>query len=484
MNPSKFPRIVLLSLAAGAMLLSPAFADEPKNSDQASNQENLDEVLREKAPELLKYLRSKKYANVGVLKFLVKKGDTDASDNVGELNLSMANRLEVAFVLSNRDEDLGIIQQASRTVSKENNVRASHLTKEGRKAFFTSEYDLAWGPRKVAASAFVTGVVAISKDLKQTKIRFKVFDKEGEISDVLDEVVMETTPRILTEAGYSYLLNPEAHKEAFTTARKDKGNRFPQAMLVDKIEEQTAYAPEAIRPAPTITVPVVKEPNPYKEGPVKLTILYNGKPQPVGADGVVSEPKENDIVSFMLENPTKETYAVVLKVNGRNTLFDESFPDLKACHKWILKPGEKQAITGFQTDEKTFNEIKVLSPKESEANEVYYGENAGTFHMATFKGNVVKEDPSIEVNKVRDSTALACAAIGRGALSLPGIPAGSLDALKQTLRGREKSGDGARGLIVQSDKQGKRDIERFFFKYDFADPIHDVTLRYYVPKNK
>jgi hypothetical protein len=481
MNRSKHRLAGLLALAAVTLLLPRAIADEPKKPADASSQDNLDEMLRKKAPELIKYLRSKHYANVGVLKFLVKKGDAAPSDNVGELNLSLANRLEVALVLSNPDEDLGIIQQASRTVAKENNVRASHLTKEGRKAFFDSEYDLAWGPRKAAASAFITGLVTISPDLKQTKFRFQVFDKDGNLADALDEVTMETTPRILTEAGYSYLLKPEVHTEAFAAAKKNKGNRFLRAELVDKIEEQTAYAPEASK---TVQVPVIKGPNPYKEGPVKLTILYNGKPQMIGANGMVAEPKQTDEVSFVLENPTKDTLAVVLKVNGHNTLFDESYPDLKACHKWILRPGEKQTITGFQIDDKTVKKFKVLSPKESQENEVYYGDNAGTFHMATFQGNVVKEDPSIKVNEGREETELALAAIGRGTLVLGDIEAGSLNALKRTLRGREKGGDGARGMIVQSDSQGKRDIERFFFKYDYADPIHDVTLRYYMPKTK
>ncbi len=410
-----------------------------------------------------------------MLKFLVKKGDAAASDNVGELNLSLANRLEVALVLSNPDEELGIIQQASKTVAKENLVRASHLTKEGRKAFFTGEFELAWGPRKVAASAFVTGLVTISKDLKKTTIQFQVFDKESNNSDVLDEVVMETSPRILTEAGYSYLLTPEANKEVFATAKKSKGNRFLPAVLVDKAIDPLENVVAIARPT-TMTL------NPFKDGPIILRVFYNGKLQPI-EKGVVPEPKETDRVTFELENPTQMTYAVALKVNGRNTLFNETFPDLKACHKWIVRPGEKQLITGFQEDEKTLKEFKVLSPSESEENEVFYGENAGTFHLACFQGSTVKEDPSIEVNKDREVTEVARAAIGRGTLEIGDIQAGTLAALKRTLRGREKSGDGARGLIA-SGPQGKREVEHFFFKYDFNDPVHDMTVRYYVPKRK
>jgi hypothetical protein len=435
-------------------------------------------VLRQQAPALNKYLRGKNYANIGVLKFLVKKGDAVPSDNVGELNLGIANRLEVALVLCNPDDGLGIIQHASKTVVKEYDLRANHLTREGRKAFFAHEYDLAWGPRKVEASAFVTGLVTIAKDLKKTTLKFQVFDNEGNIKDVLEPIVLETTPRILTEAGYSYLMSPELHKEAFAQAKKDKGNRFPRSTLVDKVEVQTALL-DANPPKVDL-----KEPNPYQEGPVKLTILYNAKPQSIDAKGNVAEPKETDVVSFILENPTKETYAVLLKVNGVNTLFAETLNDPKISHKWVLKPGEKQVIEGFQINENEVDHFKVLSPKESEENEVNYGAHAGTFRMAVYHGGVVREDPSIEANKTKDEAQVARAAIARGSLKASDIPAGSLNALKRDLRGREKAGDGARGMIVQGSGKGKKEIERLFFKPEQADPIHDVTIRYYLPKRQ
>jgi len=112
---------------------------------------------------------------------------------------------------------------------------------------------------------------------------------------------------------------------------------------------------------------------------------------------------------------------------------------------------------------------------------VNYGSHAGTFRMATFKGSIVKEDPTIEPNRGREENELARAAIARGTLDLSDIQAGSLNALQRTLRGREKSGEGARGLIIQGKATEKREVERAFFKYDYADPVHDVTLRYYEP---
>lgn len=479
MTRHSFRRAALTAVAAGAILFSlvPA-ADEPKKADDAAVLDGLDEAIRQQAPALVKHLRGKNYANVGVVKFLVRKGDAAPTDNVGELNLGVANRLEVALVLANPDDEMGIIQQASRTVTKENNVRANHLTKEGRRAFFTHEYDLAWGPRTVEASAFVTGLVTISKDLRKTTLKFQVFDKDGNIEDVLDEVALDTSPRVLTESGHSYLLSPQFHKDTFADAAKDKDHRFPRAVLVDKIEAQSVLAVGT-------TTTDIKEPSPYREGPVKLTIYYGNTPQKIDEKGNVPEPKESDKVKFVLENPTKDTYAVLLKLNGVNTLFAETISDPKVCHKWVLRPGQKQVIDAFQVNDVDTDEFKVLSPKESAENEVNYGAHAGTFRMACFKGAVVKEDPSAESNKTKDEVQLVRAAIARGNLNgSADIKAGSLRALKKTLRGREKSGDGARGMIVQGGPGGKKEVEHLFFKYEQADPVHDVTIRYYVPKGR
>src|SRR5262245_36179904 len=92
-----------LALAALALTAGPAPAVERDNHDAAQQKH---------APEIIKYLRDHKYQNVGVLKFLVKQGDA-VPDNAGPLNLSVANRLEVALVLANPDEKLGIIERAS-----------------------------------------------------------------------------------------------------------------------------------------------------------------------------------------------------------------------------------------------------------------------------------------------------------------------------------------------------------------------------------
>src|SRR5688572_6887243 len=106
--------------------------------------ENLEQTLHKQAPKILKELQQKGCKNVGVLKFRVKKGNEPTSDNVGTLNMTLADRLEIALALA-MDNDpakqIGIIQQASAVAAKIK--ESNHLTKSGRAALFKEEYPLA-----------------------------------------------------------------------------------------------------------------------------------------------------------------------------------------------------------------------------------------------------------------------------------------------------------------------------------------------------
>src|SRR4029079_15501204 len=115
--------------------------------------------------------------NVGVVKFLVRHGDAEPSDDVGDLNLTLANKLEVALILANTDDKCGIIDKASEQVVREKLLAANHRTEEGRKAFFIRKYELAWMGHKVEPSGFLTAIVTFSQDLKKLKIQLQVFDK-------------------------------------------------------------------------------------------------------------------------------------------------------------------------------------------------------------------------------------------------------------------------------------------------------------------
>src|SRR5688572_22924437 len=102
-------RMLLLSTCALAAALLAA-------ADAAALE--LDEALKEKAPKVLELARKREAKNVGVLKFLVRKGDGPLSDNAGPLNLNLANRLAVALVLACPDEEVGIIGNANEVLAK------------------------------------------------------------------------------------------------------------------------------------------------------------------------------------------------------------------------------------------------------------------------------------------------------------------------------------------------------------------------------
>ena len=124
-----------------------------------------------------------------------------------------------------------------------------------------------------------------------------------------------------------------------------------------------------------------------KASPVELQILYDGvaqKPTPdPGATYTtnvllrVPPPGEKTKVMFRLTNRSKETYGVVLRINGRNTIYEQR-DDPMSCYKWILKMDESVLIKGIQKDEKKAVPIKVTPPDQLSANEFSFGDNPGT----------------------------------------------------------------------------------------------------------
>src|SRR3954471_20804171 len=88
----------------------PARAEEPR--------QDLRRGMVLAAPKVLRHLRDKGYRNVGVLKFLVKKGKGAPADNVGGLNLDAARILELALILKDDvDGKVCVIRDASATAA-------------------------------------------------------------------------------------------------------------------------------------------------------------------------------------------------------------------------------------------------------------------------------------------------------------------------------------------------------------------------------
>ncbi len=453
-----------VAVLSAALLTAPASAQY----------DAIDEALSSKAPKVIEALKKKGWPNIGVLKFLVRKGDSVPRDDAGELNMALANRLEVALILGNTDEKFGILKNPSATVVAEGNTLANHLDPEGRKAFFRTKYDLAWSTQKVVPGGFVTGLITLSDDLKSMSLRLRGFDKTGEISDLPIEIKLPTNPRILAEAGYSYTISLEKQK-ILVTGDEPKTFSQQEKLVTDDVVRT------ALKQTPTTTAEPKEPFDPLKNCPVKLTVKYNGEAVPIRGN-TVSEPKEADKVSFVLDNQADTTYAVVLLVNGENTLYRERGASW-AARKWVLPPKTTITVSGFQTAGNKSEPFKVLSPEESDAESVNYGEHAGTFRMVVYRGELTEGDPEADRKKKYSEEDLGLVAIARGG-KISGAKPQTLRALQAELRGREKNGEGGRGLIVKGGNSETSVVTKVYFKPTPDIPIADLTVRYWTPKRK
>jgi hypothetical protein len=433
-----------------------------------ANADALDEALVEKARAILEAVQKKGFRNVGVVKFLVRHGEKAPQDDVGDLNMSLANKLEVALILANTDDRFGIIDKASEAISREKLLGANHKSEEGRKAFFNRKYELAWSRDRVEASGFVTGLATLSQDLTKFTLRFQVFDKSGQIEDLPGELSVATNPEMLAQAGFSFALAPARQKAIVS------GDPPPAETQKREIVEQAASSVEE-------TPSEKQEPfAPLAESPIQWTVLYNGKPVAVTGN-TLPEPKATDRIEFTLTNPTRATYAAVLLVNGENTLYQErAVPQV--CRKWVLGPDSSVTIRGFQTDADSVAPFTVLRPEQPLPDAVRYGDHAGTFRLVVFHGKMSETAPASEVvvRNPNDAAALALART-RGGTRAPGVKPQTLRALQADLRGRMEGGK-SRGYVVKGDAREKFETTSVYFVMSPELPVADISLRYIAPK--
>jgi hypothetical protein len=436
----------------------------------AAEPESFDAAITKRASGLHKMLKEKGYTNIGVLKFLVKQGtDGKLTDDAGDLNLTLANKLETALVLANTDEKFGIIDRASEAVVKEKLTTANHRSDDGRKAFFTRQYELGWSRDKVTPAAFLTGVATLSPDLKSMTVQLQVFDSTGKLTDVPEPLAVVTEPEMLAQAGFSYTV-PKATQKALISGKAPPAAKVREE-AVETIKQQAA----APAPPPEKDVPFA----PLAESPIQLTILYNDQPVKV-TNGIVPEPKETDAVAFKLVNPTNSTYAAVLLVNGQNTLFNETLSPL-ACRKWVLEPGMEVTVRGFQTDADTAAAFRVTKPDEPVEDAVRYGPHAGTFRLVVYSGSMT-DTPVKKELELAMANQLAMANT-RGTPSTGPAKPQSLKALQRDLRGRAADDKNSRGYVVKGKETTKSETTSVFFAPHAETPVTDVSIKYIVPKN-
>ncbi len=460
-----------LAWVAGLAVL--AFGTAARAADELPS---LDQALRDNAPKIVKQLQERKYKNVGVLKFMVRNGDGPPRDNFGPLNSSLADRLEVALVLALDDNGLGIISSASKGVQASGNSRANHTTEDGRgqlfkvnKRYFTVPWRAGEG---VAPDAFLSGEARLASDHRSLTVTVSLFDKDDpKTVRTVCEFKAAADLRTLTETGVTF------------SAR----GAFDDPVLL--LAKATEAAPQADDKPDVLQKKADQALAALDKSPVQLTILYDKEEQhvqaaPVSADKTnvllkVPTPKASvKEVGFRLENTGDETYGVVLKLNGHNTIKKEQ-QDALDCKKWILKPKEVITIYGFQLNDKDRDPFKVETPYESELSSVYYGDNAGTINLVVFRTGKVEEV------LVKNDAPLA--SISRGMLVLRGEPKATDLKRFQTQLAKESPADQnearSRGMVTGSGKIANSLVEHVEFVPQRV-PLLSATIRYYEPRQK
>jgi hypothetical protein len=287
------------------------------------------------------------------------------------------------------------------------------------------------------------------------------------------DAVVANRPANLVELGESFTVRgafddgkvetkakPKNDTPAKPQAKNDPPADLPKDKGPDQAELQSAVDARDQKAA--------KHPAEDPNSPIKLTVLYDGKPvriQVQGGKAFVPEPAAGQRVEFVITKDAKaQRYGVVLKVNGENTLDKQRLPDVR-CRKWIMTdPGETVTVRGYQLGTDRVETFRVLSAPESKAREINYGADVGTITMTVFpEGTAPAPDLA---DDAAEKNAVAAA-------ELP--PAKSFDSLKAKLLE-----DANRGLIAEGAQvEGKVEVVKFT---PAATPAMTLTVIYYKAK--
>ncbi len=445
------------SVVCSIVLVLAAMLQAQRAAAAEPSQESVQHQMMQVVPSITKFLHSKGYKNVGVLKFRIKKGNEPVSDRVGTLNTLLADQLELALLLKiniKEDSSLGIIHKASDVAAKI--PGATHLTADGRKKLLDGKYPLAWGDEKVTPDALITGVAIVSADLREMSVNLLCVSRSsGELEKIGTPFSAKVDAAALSELGESFALRgigdggevKLTETEAVETAAKVKA-------------KQTSYP---------LSDPTT---------PIKLEIYYDGKLAPINIkDGQaqVAEPRDGQKVTLRIKRNSSDgkRYGVVLKVNGENTLFREKNRDID-CRRWIIEKTQTHSdIIGYQKDDKKTEEFKVLSRQEAQKNDIYYGDDVGLISMTVFVERTTPE-PAAKLTDAEDADMLA---ISRGVFpdqpaNQPAAP--NLAALRNRMESLGTRGPMAPGV---SKEQG---IQLVKFSPD-PTPVMSVVVRYFKP---
>lgn len=428
--------------------------------------ETLEQQLVREAPGILNQLRQSGCKNVGVLKFRVRKGDQPASDCVGTLNMDLADRVELALILANDVRNpVGVVRDASSIAA--NIPSANHLTTQGRLKFFERKYPLAWGVEYVIPDAFLVGVAEFSASNSEVLVGIAVFRRDSLELRKVCQITAAPTLSELGEAGESFTLRafdvrPTSSQSNAQTPVREESESRPDAVSLNDDESKHPLSPR------------------NNKAQIQLQVQYDGVEVPMefsNGEARIPEPQEGQQVKFKIARriTDEKRYAVVLKINGENTIARQRLKDFE-CRKWILSAASPPImLRGFQMDDASAQAFRVLSSRDSGSRAIDYGRDVGMISVTVFKEREIVDSDSGK--ETANDEAEDFAILTRGAFPIE--PAGSLIDLREKLERRPANLE-LRGLIVQGDSIEQKST-RASFNAD-PDPVMAASIRYYGTK--
>ncbi len=506
-------------LGVFALSLATMFAGMP-----AARADQIDRVMVEDAGAIAKAVLGLKAKNVAVLKFQVKLGDAQPSFRCGTEGAEMIQRLENLLVLSldPKSPDYTVLSkagEAAAALAKVVKTPIDWTTTDGRKKLFELKLPVCWDDKDIRnPDAYVTGTVIVSKNLQEVKIELTAFAKSdpatlkklGTLAGSTANKGIWTDRSMLASLGQTY----STSRDLKSTGKARDFFAADESAASDALSRESV----AVSPTPDPTSGVAS-----LAGPVSLKIKLDGESVPIQADDtrrgdykvsgkLPTTGTAGQKVTFTLVNNHTEKLAVLLCLNGRNTiaLDGESLDSLdkprSKFRMYVLEPKVVYEIKGFLKDDKgTIGEIVVAPEDESAA--IYdqmNPETRGKIQMfvygpapvrtpditgAAVETTVVGDDPETAFDNAFAASGLATAekTIGKSR---------SLEAAQKSLAARTKltvangkigvdakiARNRGPGLFIETKEAPKTvgaPVNVVKFNYD-EQPLDSVIINYYV----
>lgn len=359
--------------------------------------DRLDLELYKKTPSLVESLRKAGYQTVGVLRFRVQQ-EGGKESFAAPLCGSLAERVENLLIIHGGPEEkkaLGVLHDAGAVANREK-VGDWYTDAAQREKLFQLRYPLAWGDRKVKADAFLSGKILLSKDRKQTRLILEVLDGKSLRRSELARMDLETDRGILRDLGMSLGLLAE---DRAALARKKLVSRGDEDRLAMIMELEAA----------AVSVPEKAMPTPEDIGGIGLQVLVNGKAvscQKKNGKWQLVSPPANAEVHFRLLNRADRKLAVALRLNGVNTL-DEQTKEPESCRKWVTYPGRNYRVKGLYVTEKVPNKdetktvtypFRILVGEEARTMREELGETRGRIDIDVYEEGNARGELEMDIN--------------------------------------------------------------------------------------